>query len=788
MPVQGLEPSCAATSCAQDLQTTLLDPCFDLPTLPCPGRSPLSEHPPTSSPWKLHVVLHQSCQSPLLPLRSVKTATDADLNPPVDMSVKAGSSLEDSLRAIKEVRENPEDHKFVPLLRDGGDQTPRTLPSAATGVGAGPSTGQSSSLPSFELSNSSHSSGTKDSPPPAYDAGPSSPSYSEPAQSVKGPPSPLTDDEQESRSSVTLMSAPGTLANETERKYKLGSENPSLYDQASGPMTPASSEENLGMEHRSPTYGSVDSLLTALPPMSMAPDSLQAHARRATGKGPRRNTLRRAFDAIRHPSRFSHANFSDSTQDQSDTEMSTSPAFKSTNLPNDMAEQIPLSVAEPSNSNTANNGKSRGGQSGTTVHVHEPTGYTWTREEDAPGFSWKKRSAAKERAQAMEALVGAESAIGRTQIRRHWVGSGQGQGVLTGLSAALTKQIECPLSRNRTISRPIAATTLSATSAASRSPPPLPPATLTANTPGRPSANSSSTQRSRRAPSSRRSPSSTAAYSRCTARSSGSSGKRASCGGSAGDQASGASAKGTRTCVEARSRARGRGSRTLSQCERETEGKMHTGSWKGAYVDAHAAAGPDGAAVCVEEGAGAGEAEGERGPEGGGRCVAGDGVVEGLQRGRGEGESQGCIWRVCLGVGVAQGSEGCVGQFRAWGSRMRVMQHVRYYLKSQLGGQPEQRVGRRRRHPFAEVPTLTMQVALQSQISKSRCSKFKSKEMKYKGTPETSQRRRQASMTGAKHKPSKGDMASSRLMRYPQHIETPDAIPCPPPQNAMATS
>lgn len=57
--------------------------------------------------------------------------------------------------------------------------------------------------------------------------------------------------------------------------------------------------------------------------------------------------------------------------------------------------------------NTSANGK-------TPIHVE--SGYSWTREEDAPGYKWKNKKATEEAARAWDSLVGKEQRSQRASL------------------------------------------------------------------------------------------------------------------------------------------------------------------------------------------------------------------------------------------------------------------------------------------------------------------------------------------------------------------------------------
>lgn len=57
------------------------------------------------------------------------------------------------------------------------------------------------------------------------------------------------------------------------------------------------------------------------------------------------------------------------------------------------------------------------------TRTHQPSGYTWERDDDAPGFLWKNRKARDECAKVMEAVVDLDHVIGRRfahDTTRNW--------------------------------------------------------------------------------------------------------------------------------------------------------------------------------------------------------------------------------------------------------------------------------------------------------------------------------------------------------------------------------
>lgn len=48
------------------------------------------------------------------------------------------------------------------------------------------------------------------------------------------------------------------------------------------------------------------------------------------------------------------------------------------------------------------------------VRVHQATGYQYTRDEDAPGYSWKSRKGQEDMMRALELVVDREKIVGRT--------------------------------------------------------------------------------------------------------------------------------------------------------------------------------------------------------------------------------------------------------------------------------------------------------------------------------------------------------------------------------------
>ena len=60
-----------------------------------------------------------------------------------------------------------------------------------------------------------------------------------------------------------------------------------------------------------------------------------------------------------------------------------------------------------SRSTDMGNGISKGGQ----AQQHNPTGYTWDREEDAPGYAWKNKKAQEDYARSWDNVVGKDQMI-----------------------------------------------------------------------------------------------------------------------------------------------------------------------------------------------------------------------------------------------------------------------------------------------------------------------------------------------------------------------------------------
>jgi len=49
----------------------------------------------------------------------------------------------------------------------------------------------------------------------------------------------------------------------------------------------------------------------------------------------------------------------------------------------------------------------------TRPHIHQPTGYTWTRDEDAPGYSWRTKKAQEEMGRALEQIIDKDRIVGK---------------------------------------------------------------------------------------------------------------------------------------------------------------------------------------------------------------------------------------------------------------------------------------------------------------------------------------------------------------------------------------
>lgn len=64
---------------------------------------------------------------------------------------------------------------------------------------------------------------------------------------------------------------------------------------------------------------------------------------------------------------------------------------------------------------TLGQGNSSSGSNGGHGHkfVHPPTGYTWSRDEDAPGYAWKNKKAQEEFARAMDQIQDKDRMIKR---------------------------------------------------------------------------------------------------------------------------------------------------------------------------------------------------------------------------------------------------------------------------------------------------------------------------------------------------------------------------------------
>lgn len=82
-----------------------------------------------------------------------------------------------------------------------------------------------------------------------------------------------------------------------------------------------------------------------------------------------------------------------------------------TNPPQDTAATPDGSAPEPASPNTGEKMAATG-----QADVHQASGYTWQREDDAPGFKWKSKRALEEGARAWESVLLKESKIGRKSV------------------------------------------------------------------------------------------------------------------------------------------------------------------------------------------------------------------------------------------------------------------------------------------------------------------------------------------------------------------------------------
>lgn len=332
-----------------------------------------------------------------------------------DMSVPPGASLEDTLKAIKDVQENPRGHKA--RRSSGHDYDNRgellpsglpVLPAAATAATTRTSVASSLGEAEFGLSTSS---ATTSPPPPTF--------FNDPGKGKEvgsvtfGSSYPC-----DSGDSLPYMYPMGTKERELEQMQRDGlldadmsieeaSKKPwaALLDLKYGlptghpnspSLTTVSPKEQVSAmsadattDERCASHGSDDPDLTALPPPSLATRPLQT-----SGPSPSRkaNIFKRVASAMRHPTNDHHIRESAGSSkkvdtnhftaivdhDHSDTEMTTSPAFTPTNLPNEPSVQTPLSEAETSSAPLANKGKLRGGQADAIVQTHQQTGYAYS--------------------------------------------------------------------------------------------------------------------------------------------------------------------------------------------------------------------------------------------------------------------------------------------------------------------------------------------------------------------------------------------------------------------------
>ena len=58
-------------------------------------------------------------------------------------------------------------------------------------------------------------------------------------------------------------------------------------------------------------------------------------------------------------------------------------------------------------------------KSGQIQQQHKPTGYTWDREEDAPGYSWKNKKAQEDYARSWDNIVGKDQMIGSMSFQTY---------------------------------------------------------------------------------------------------------------------------------------------------------------------------------------------------------------------------------------------------------------------------------------------------------------------------------------------------------------------------------